>query len=247
MKNKLLPIWTVIVITVSSTFLASCKKDNTAPAPLPPSTVNTQLSFGVKADNPFSTFSIIAQGNSTYSSTATVNFTSGTANISGFKLEATKRNLQIEIRSKNLANVDLFSTNTALTGATIDTGTYNQIEVRVELSKSSTAALPLVLKGTFTNNSATAMPIELDFNDDAEIKAQAQNVVVSNNASLSTIITMHLNRLLAGVSATQLNSATLTNGTLVISSTSNTSIYAQVKNNLSNCADDGGFDKHDNK
>jgi len=245
MKNRLLIICAAIVLAGTSTFLGSCKKDNTTPS----SAGNSQLSFGVRADNgtgtSLSANSGNGSGNNTPSATASVNFTSGTANISGFRLEATKRGLQIEVRSNNLTNIDLFAINASVTGVTIDTGTYTHIEIRVELSKSSTAALPLMLKGTFTNASGTVIPIELDFNDDAEIRAEAQDVVVSSTTSLTTIVTMHLNKLLAGVSASQLNSATLTNGTLVISNSINTGIYNQVKNNISNCGDDGGFDRHD--
>ena len=115
-----------MVIAGTATFLSSCKKDNSAGAPS--SSSISQVSFGMNSDNAVTTFA--ATGSSAAS---TVTFTSGMANISGFKLEATKKGFQIEIRSNNLTNVDLFAINPAFVGATIDTGTYSQIEIRVEL------------------------------------------------------------------------------------------------------------------
>jgi hypothetical protein len=230
MKNKFLTICLIVFIT--GTFLASCKKNNTAPS----GKSTAQLSFGVKSDDAIDT---LAQG------AASVTWTSGIANISGFKFEATKKGLQIEVTSRNLTQVNLFAITPTLVGITLDTGTYSEIEIRVELAKSDTSNLPLMLKGNFMTTGGTSVPIEFDFNDYAEIKAQAQNVVVNGTTDLTTIVTMHLNKLLANVSDTALEAATRTNGTIVISSTSNTEIYNQIKDQLSSCGYSDGFQRHD--
>ena len=228
------------MIAGTATFLSSCKKDNSAG--VPSSTSTSQMSFGINSDNATTNFSALGGASS---GAAAITWTSGMANISGFRLEATKKGFQIEIRSNNLTNVDLFAINPSLVGATIDTGVYTQIEVRVELSQSSNGTLPLTLKGNFTNSGGTVIPIELDFNDNAEIRAEASNVTIDSKTDITSIVTMHLNKLLAGVSANQLNNATLTNGTLIISSSSNTVIYNEIKNAITNCGDDDGFVRHD--
>ena len=231
MKNKFLTICMAIVIT--STFFTSCKKNSSAPA----ATSSSQMTFGVRAESTMDTIP---------ASTATINWTAGTANISGFKFEAKKHGLAIEVVSRNMTNVDLFALNPSLVGITLDTGTYSEIEIMVELSRSSsTTDLPLVLKGNFTNTGGTVVPVEFDFNDDAEIKASAHNVVVNGTTDLTTIIAMHLNKLLANVTATELNAATLTNGTIIISRTSNNRIYDQIKADLSLCGFWNGFERHD--
>jgi hypothetical protein len=231
MKNKFLTICMAIVIT--GTFFTSCKKNSSAPA----ATSSSQMTFGVRAESTMDTIP---------ASTATINWTAGTANISGFKFEAKKHGLAIEVVSRNMTNVDLFALNPSLVGITLDTGTYSEIEIMVELSRSSsTTDLPLVLKGNFTNTGGTVVPVEFDFNDDAEIKASAQNVVVNGTTDLTTIIAMHLNKLLANVTATELNAATLTNGTIIISRTSNNRIYDQIKADLSLCGFWNGFERHD--
>jgi hypothetical protein len=229
MKNNFLTICMAIVIT--GTFLTSCKKNSSSPA----ATSSSQMTFGVRAESTLDTVP---------ASTATINWTAGTANISGFKFEARKHGLAIEVVSRNMTNVDLFALNPSLVGITLDTGTYNEIEIMVELSRSSTTDLPLVLKGSFTNTGGTAVPVEFDFNDNAEIKAEAKNVDVNGTTDLTTIIAMHLNKLLANVTATELGNATLTNGTIVISRTSNTHIYDQIKGDLSLCGFWNGFERH---
>jgi hypothetical protein len=230
MKNIFLT--TCIAVVIAGTCLTSCKKNSSSPA----SSSAAQLSIGVKSDN--ATVPIAA-------STASITWTSGTANVSEFKFEAKKHGLEIEVTSKNLTHVDLFSLAPSLIGVTIDTGTYTEIEIKAEFTKSSTTDLPLTLKGNFMAAGGTVVPIEFDFNDNAEIKAEAQNVVVDGKTDLTTFITMHLNELLANVTAAELGAATLTNGTIVISSTSNTNIYDQIRADLSTCGHSDGFQHHD--
>jgi hypothetical protein len=231
MKNKFLTICLAVVVT--GTFLTSCKKNNNAPATSLAS--SSQLSVGIKSANAIDTVS----------GSAIITWTSGTANVSEFKFEASKQGLQIEVTSHTLTNVDLFALNPSLIGITLDTGTYSEIELRAELQPSSSSTLPLVLKGSFMPTGGASIPVEFDFNDFAEIKARAQNVVVNGSTNLTTMIVMHLNKLFANVTAAELTAATLTSGTIVISSSSNSQIYNQIKDQLSSCGDDDGFHRHD--
>lgn len=246
MNRNFLAICLAIVLVSTGTFLASCKKGSSAPA----SSSAAQLSFGIKTNNLVASLATSNPNNgyllaSIPSPAASVTFTSGIANISGFKLEAKKQGLEIEIKSKSLTHVDLFSLTPALIGASIDTGTYTEIEIRVALAKSSTADLPLVLKGNLTTPAGTTIPFEFDFNDNAEIKAEAHNVVVDSKTDLTSIITLHLNKLLANVTAADIAALTLTNNTIIISSTSNTNIYNIIQDNLSKSGDSDGFERHD--
>lgn len=233
---------TGISMMIAAALLASCKKSG----PTYITASSSQLSMGIKADNAITPLN--ATGATALSSTpqpsATVTFTSAIANISGFKFEAKKKGVQIEVESKNLSTIDLFAINPTLIGITLDTGTYSEIELRVEFAKSSTATLPLVVKGTFTTTGGTVVPVEFDLNDNAEIKVEQQNVVVDGKTNLTNVVVLHLNKLLTGVSSADLNAATLTNGTIIISSSSNSSIYNRILNNLSSCGDSNGFEHH---
>jgi hypothetical protein len=243
MKNKL--IASSIAVLLATTSLISCKKDSTSSASLTP-----QVSFALSTDNAITTFAVSPGSNgltvsAVSTGAASVKWTAGTANIARFKLEAKKGNTKIEITSKNLSNVDLFSISPSLISSTIDTGTYKEIEIRAELEKSTSTTLPLILKGSFTTASGLVVPIEFDYNDNATIKAEADNVVVDGKTDLTTILNMHLNKLLAGVTAADIDATTRTSGTILISGTINASLYNKIKVNIESACSSKGFEHHD--
>lgn len=231
------------IVLVASTLVTACKKGNQSS-----NKTATQASFGLKADNAVIPLTLAAPGSqalaSVSSAASSITWTSAIANITAFKFEAKKNNTEIEITSKNLANVDLFSPTPTFVSTFIDTGTYNEIEIKALLTKSSGANIPLTLKGTFTDAGGNVTPIEFDFNDDAYIKAEVKNVTFTSTHNLATTITLHLNKLFASATATEINSATLTGGVLIISRDSNTSIYAKIVANLANSGDTDGFEDH---
>jgi len=229
----------------ASLFITSCKKSDSSSS----SSSSAQMSFGVKTDNASFTLNSANGGTlatqATVTNPANVTWTSGVANISAFKLEAKKRGLEVEIKSKSLTTVDIFAPIPPAIVAIIDTGTYTEIEVRVELARSSTANIPFLLKGTFKSTGGATVPIELDINDDITIKASAENITVDGTKDISTFVNIHLNKLLANISSSDLDAATRVSGTIVISSTVNPFIYNQVKANFGTSGDSGGFEKHD--
>jgi len=231
------------IVLAAGTLVTACKKDNHSSAG-----TSTQASFGLKADNSVIQLSLTAPGAPSFASIgstiSSITWTSAIANITAFKFEAKKGNTEIEITSKDLTNVDLFSPTPLFVNALIDTGTYREIEIKALFTKSSGTNIPLMLKGTFSDASGNAIPIEFDFNDDAYIKAEVKNVTFKAAQNLTTTITLHLNKLFATITATELGSATLTGGALVISRDSNTAIYNKIVANLANSGESEGFDDH---
>lgn len=234
----------IAAITLAVVSLSACKKSGNAPT-----TKTSQLSFQMVADN--STTSLAGSSFTTNSVTVDVPglvFTAGTANISQFKLEAKRNGIETEISSKNLTNVDLFALAPSIADITIDTGTYREIEIKVVLQKTSDlTALPLKLTGTFTNNQGTVIPVEFDLNDDVTIKAEAENIHVTNTTDFVALVHMHLLKLEAGITAATLDGATLTNGVLIISSSSNSAIYNRVLANFSDCGETEFREHHKGK
>lgn len=212
--------------------LAACKKNGVSPSS---SASGPQLSFQMKADNSTS-LAASTSGLTTNSFTIPgLTFTSAVANISQFKLEATKNGVETEISTRNLPAVDLFALSPAIANASITPGTYTHVEIKVELKKvNDPFSIPLTVKGTFTNSSGQATPFELDLNDNVEIKGEAGNVTVTDTTNFSAIIHLHLPRLESGITANDLDNGTLTNGVLIISANSNTSIYRRILENLAN-------------
>ena len=205
--------------------LYSCKKDGLAPS----TTSGAKISFGVSADKSFAS---AAPG----TAAAAITWTAGIANISQFKFEAVKGGVKTEISARGLTNVDLFAISPALVGTTIDTGTYKQIEVKLEFVKSG-AALPLSVQGSFTAADGTVVPVEIDVNESFELKAEANNVFVDKTTDLKSIIKLHLDKVLAGITVADLSAAAQTSGKIIISSTSNSAIFNKIKANVANAGE----------
>jgi antitoxin component of RelBE/YafQ-DinJ toxin-antitoxin module len=145
---------------------------------------------------------------------------------------------EIEVTSHNLANVDLFAISPSITSVTLNPGTYTEIEVKVMLTRSANPdSIPLKLKGTFASGGGTSIPIEFDFNDNATVKAEAENVVVTTGMDYTSLVQMHLDKLLAGITAADLDNAAQTTGAIIISLTSNTDLYNKIKDNLGSSCD----------
>lgn len=238
-KNYVIKGLSIIAIAF---MFSACKKSNNSS-----STSGTQMAFSVSADNSASSFASSTGSNLTTNATASITWTSGIANIAYFKLEAKKKNTEIEIKTKSLQNVDLFAPIPTVISSAIDTGTYREIEIKVVLAKSATGAIPLTLKGNFTTGGGAVVPIEFDFNDDAIIKAEADNVTIDGKTDLATTIKLHLNRLISSTAAATLDAAPRTGGVIVISSTSNTAIYDVIKTKITECGAFERFEHHDKK
>jgi len=236
--NKSIKLKRSIILLILAVAVFGCKKGS-SPAPTPLTPGVSKVSFGVKAVNSTTPIALnSAFSTSAVAATPAIQFTAGIANISKFKLEAKTATRSVEIETKNLMNIDLFAITPAVVSATLDTGTYKEIEVRVELAQTAdTSAIPLTLKGTFTAPDGSATPIELIVNQNLTIKAEAKNVVLHNTGDLSTIVMLHLDKIIAGITASDLAGATKTGGVIIISSASNAAIFNKISFNVENCGD----------
>lgn len=229
---------------------SACKKGDKAS---PSNSSDTQISFALSASGKLSPVGVNANGGLTTNSLAAnataagITWTSGIANVSAFKLEAKKGGTEIEIKSHNLTSVDLFSLSPTTVSTTIADGTYDEIEVKALFVKSSGSDIPLTLKGSYTSQSGTVTPIEFDFNDDALIKVEAENVTIDGTTDIAAITKLDLTRLIGNTAAAALDAATRTNGTIIISNSSNTNIYNAIKANVELCGKWGGFEHHDKR
>lgn len=236
---KTLRINSMAIVVLMVVALASCKKNGASPASTTP-----QMAFQIKAINSSAGLTS-ANGLVTQSTTsASITWTSGTANIARFKLEAKKDGTEIELTSKNLSNVDLFAISPSVTSITLNPGTFTEIEIKVMFTHSvDPASLPLVLKGTY-NNGTSDIPVEFDLNDEATIKAEAENVTVAAGMDYTSLVQMHLDKLTKGIATADLDGAAQTNGTIVISQTSNTTLYDAIRLNLGTSCDNQFKEHH---
>ncbi len=228
MKNLIMFGMTVLG---SILILSSCEKDDASGS--------GKLSYKVKPAN--FTGSIGTSGSASglivgINSNSSLTWTSGSLFISEIDFEAKSKNNSIEYELKQPVTVDLFNLSPVLGSITIPDGTYDEVELKLELKK-STSNTPLTLKGTYTDANAAKIPVEFYFNEDFEVEVEAEDLVVKGTNNYLGLINVQLNRFMTNVISTDLSSATKTGGVIVISSTSNMNLYAKLKANLNAFAD----------
>lgn len=199
--------------------LGSCKKSGTAD----PSSSNMQ--FQLKADNPLVVVNIVAApGN--------ILWTSGSASATQVKLEAKQNTSQLEFQSSAVQQIDLFaSVITGLGNVVLPAGTYTEVEFKITLNQNG-ANPAMQLNGQYTSGTGIITPVVFNLNSLFELKAEQNNVTVTGSGSLTALTTLNLSFVSNGITQAMLNSATLTNGKIVISASANTSIYSIITNNL---------------
>lgn len=223
MKKILLGFGTVLLGVI---LLPSCSKDD--------STGSGKLSYKVKPANFTASVGSTVSGSGLtvgVNSNSSLTWTSGTLNISEIDFEAENDELEIEYELKNQFNVDLLNISPMLGNINIPAGTYEEVELKLEL-KPSLTNIPLTLKGTYTNSTGGKIPVEFYFNEEFEIEVEAENVTISGSEDYIALINVELNKFLLNVSSSDLDQAVKTNGSIIISSSLNISLYNKFKSNL---------------
>jgi hypothetical protein len=195
-------------IAAAAIIFVSCKKDASGPA---------GVSFQLKVTN--NVTDVAAK-----STAAALTWNSGTAMPSSVKFEAKKGTTEVEYTSSASQQVNLFSvTQSTFGNITLPDGTYSEIELKINVNE-------LELNGTY-NNGTTDIPVSFQVTAPLLIKAEQNNVAVSGG-SLTAVTELNLSLYTTGITQTMLNNATKTNGTIVISSASNASLYNIIVNNI---------------
>lgn len=138
---------------------------------------------------------------------------------------------EIEIESRIRRRVDLFGSVAQLGNIQLAPGKYDEIEVDLDLVSTATDTA-FVLRGSYVNNSGTTIPVLFFFREAMELEAEAENVVLTGADDYRFLTTFDLSKLMLGITQTQLNNATLTNGVLVISPNNNSSIFSTLLSNI---------------
>lgn len=128
--------------------------------------------------------------------------------------------------------IDLFNLNSVAGGITLDPGSFNNLTIKIESFLSDAVSTPLFyLAGDFTNSAASTKRINIIINEDFELKIRNLDTL-DLGQNFTSIIKVNLVQLMSTVTMAELENADLTNGVLVISSTSNVALYNKVKKNF---------------
>lgn len=202
-----------IAVVAALLLLVSCSKDDNA----------GKLSYQLKTKNPGATVNRTSGGSITW--------TSGTAYTDKIKFEAKKDGgTRMNYESTVQRRINLFAASSELGNISLSPGSYSEIESAVQLN-SSGADTAFVLRGSFINNIGFTLPVLFWVNGSLEFKASAAAITVGSGANITVLTTLDLSLLTTGITESMLSMATVTNGVLVISATSNTNIYNIILSN----------------
>jgi hypothetical protein len=210
MKSKLL----LTMAAAAGLLLGSCNKsDDTKSANAQP-----ELAYQIKAIN---TSSGLHKG----TAGATIMWTAGYANPKMVKFEAKKDDTKIELTSTANVQIDLMApVSVAFGGFELPAGTYDEIELEIKLDKDGNMPA-MELDGTFTAGNGTTYPVILRINQELKIKTEQHNVTFNTGDSFVAVTTFDLDDISGSITENMLLNAQLTNGAIVISSTSNKALY----------------------
>lgn len=222
-----------MLMSAAALLFAACNKDNTTTPGGSGNGTSSNVSFALKAANPSAT---VTQKTTTG---AAIRWTSGFAYPSMVKFEAKQITSagvenEVEYKATNTARIDLFAPVAPLFGNfTLPAGTYNEVELKLQLGAADTTPA-LQLSGNFTNSTGTTTPVTFRINEPLELKTETHNVTIDSARAFDAITVMDLAGLTSDIREAQLQNAQLTNGALVISSSSNSNLYGAILNSLRN-------------
>jgi hypothetical protein len=223
---KAIKILAVLAVSAGMMF-TSCKKSSGPSA----------SSLGVKIQATNKTFSVLKSA-----ALNTPGFVWDTCfiNVSKIEFEAEKRESE---SSKDSANVnfewngpkivDLFSVSSVIGNIGLQPGLYGEVSLKIEALKSDAGTSPVFyLSGVYNDSTGVSIPVVVIMNEDIEFNVSKEGTELNGVNDYTSLINLNLTLLLNGIGQSDLSGATLTNGKIVISSTSNASLYDKIRGNL---------------
>jgi len=166
-------------------------------------------------------------------SDGSITWTSGTLNVDKIQFSAKKEHSSVNIEYTNLSVVNMLSLGTIAGSVNLPTGTYTDIELKVNLVQSS-VNVPLILKGIYKEaNGGAAIPVEIRFNENIELKGNPPQIVIKGDKYVANI-TLALNKLVTHLIASDFGHTQRIqpNNTILVTSTINAALYSKLKANL---------------
>jgi hypothetical protein len=219
MKTKLISMTAIAAVTV----IFGCKKASNSTA--------NGVSYQLKTINrstalAYSSGSTLAPARVAGGS---VTWTSGYASAEEIKFDAEGSDSHVEFHSETPQRIDLFSPLASLGDLNIPTGVYDTAEFEIDLAPTTTDAA-LELHGLY-NTTPLIFRITQSYEFDAEIPA----ITIADGQHYNAVTALNLATLTQGIASATLDAAAKdSSGTIVISNSSNVSLYNSIIKNLKN-------------
>lgn len=114
---------------------------------------------------------------------------------------------------------------------TVPAGIYSSVNLGIELQDDGDDP-SMVLEGTYTNSNDVVIPIRFEFNSGEVFEANATTVTLSTDTDVVGKISWDALDWFSVISTARLDAATQTDGTIIISGTSNAGIFSDVADQL---------------
>ena len=233
---KTIKILGVLVVSAGMMF-TSCTKSSS------PST----SSLGVKIQATNKAFSVLK---STALSTPGFVWDTCFINVSKIEFEAEKRESESSMDSANVnfewngpKIVDLFSVSSVIGSIGLQPGLYSEVSLKIVALKSDAGTSPVFyLSGVYNDSTGVSVPVVVIINEDIEFNVSKEGTELNGTIDYTSLINLNLTLLLNGIGQSDLSVATLMNGKIVISSTSNVSLYNKIRGNFDS-SDEAEFNK----
>jgi hypothetical protein len=208
----------LLFLALSTSLLFSCKKEATSEQAAGTSNVTYQLATTNTSGGRLA-------GESERTMAHFLTWAGGTASVSEIKFEA-KGDNKVEYKSNVPQVINLGSAVSTLGGIAVPYGTYEKIEFKIKFVPTSTNPSLELLGSYAPAGGGTPVPVVISFHEPFELKFEKKTpTTIDANTDYTALSTLALGLLSHSVVESFFANATQTNGTIVISNTSNTNLY----------------------
>lgn len=113
----------------------------------------------------------------------------------------------------------------------VNPGDYKNVNLGIEIQDEDSEP-SIVIEGTYISSEEVSIPVRFEFNSGEVFEADAESVTITGGSNIVGKITFDALDWFSVVSVGSLDNATLTDGVMIISETSNTDIFDKVADRL---------------
>jgi len=218
MKKKKLRILALVTFIFTGLAFTSCEEDK-----------QNEPQIGLKF-NTIQTPITLNSGLKSVHQTKELSFNSGfiTLREVQFEVEADEDSVEVDFNLETITKIDFATgeTNPDISYAKIPAGTYNEVEIEIELQDEDDNP-SVVLNGKFVDTEGVSHDIRFEYNSGETFEFEKEGTITfETNESVLAQVTIDPTAWFAEVTAAQLSGATKNeNGVIVISSTQNAEIF----------------------
>lgn len=222
--------------------LASCQKNSDS------NPSDTSLAFQIQAVNKtFAVGSVLDNMGSmsplkdammsSVNNTGTFSFDTAIMNVSRIRFQAEQHKMnsrrdsvEVTVEWSGPKRVDLFNLNDMVGQITLMPANYDEISIMVKSVREDFGASPVFyLTGTYTNAAGVKTPIRISINESLSFRAEQSGAAIDSTSNFTNLVQMNLSLVMSHVHQANLDAATLTNGVIVVSETSNIDLYRNIR------------------